>query len=293
MASARALNSIRNFVNQEIDSWQTRGAKISVRESAAGGVLTFHYETSNKKCQNVSNDLLQTVKGSLANGLSDIIIDEYEKFFVVSLIDGNYGYLASKDREILKRKILRKLENGAGNGSHNKPTTYQRSQRKSQVWAKLAEYLEREDQIILEGFITFRLKEYLEELFDFVDYTVEEYLINREYREFLKLLRHFMKRQKNSIPTVNIFRKQDGKYEILDGQLQPVQGDIRLFLEKDPDSFGLGIDDFIVSAVVTLAPDEVIWHGPVEDSPCFDLINDLFEHKVITCAGCPLDHSES
>ena len=72
----------------------------------------------------MSNDLLRTVKGSLANGLSDIIIDEYEKFFVVSLIDGNYGYLATKDREILKKKILRKLDNGANNGSSDNPRTY-------------------------------------------------------------------------------------------------------------------------------------------------------------------------
>ncbi|HHY16728.1 MAG TPA: hypothetical protein GX524_01505 [Firmicutes bacterium] len=290
MASVRALNSIRNFVDQEISNWQVRGARVSVRESAAGDILIFHCEPLNRNCQNLSNELLRTIKGSMANGLSDIIIDEYEELLVVSLVDGNYGYLAARDREILKKKILRRLDNGAVSSGNLR--TYQRSQRKSRVWAKLAEYLEREDQIILEGFITFRLKEYLEELFDLVDHIVEEYLIDREYREFLRLLRHFMKKQKNPLPVINIVRNSDSKYVILDSQLQQVQGDIRLFLERNTDFLGLGIDDLVVSAVVTLAPHEVIWHGSAENSPCFDLINDLFDQTVVVCKGCELDNTE-
>lgn len=263
---------------------------MSVRESAAGDILIFHCEPLNRNCQNLSNELLRTIKGSMANGLSDIIIDEYEELLVVSLVDGNYGYLAARDREILKKKILRRLDNGAVSSGNLR--TYQRSQRKSRVWAKLAEYLEREDQIILEGFITFRLKEYLEELFDLVDHIVEEYLIDREYREFLRLLRHFMKKQKNPLPVINIVRNSDSKYVILDSQLQQVQGGIRLFLERNTDFLGLGIDDLVVSAVVTLAPHEVIWHGSAENSPCFDLINDLFDQTVVVCKGCELDNTE-
>ena len=141
MYKRQALNSIRNFVDQEISNWQVRGARVSVRESAAGDILIFHCEPLNRNCQNLSNELLRTIKGSMANGLSDIIIDEYEELLVVSLVDGNYGYLAARDREILKKKILRRLDNGAVSSGNLR--TYQRSQRKSRVWAKLAEYLER------------------------------------------------------------------------------------------------------------------------------------------------------
>lgn len=263
---------------------------MNVRESPAGGALVLHCQPSSKNYHNLSNQLHRKIKSSVANGLSDIIIDEYEKFLVVRLIDGNYGFLATKDREILKKKALRILDNGKSNLHSTNMEAYRRSQRKSRVWAKLAEYLEREDQIILEGFITFRLKEYLEDLFDFVDHTVREYLINREYKEFLKLLRYFMRRQSNSLPLANVVRGVEDDYQILDSKFRPIKGDVGVFLKRSPNVIGLDVDDLIISAIVTLAPRKIVWHGPIENSSCFDLLNDLFEQEVEICNGCELDH---
>lgn len=290
MASVRALGSIRSFVDKEMGNWQRRGVRVNVQESPAGGALILHCQPSSKNYHNLSNQLHRKIKSSIANGLSDIIIDEYEKFLVIRLIDGNYGFLASKDREILKKKALRILDNGKNSVYSTNMQSYRRSQRKSRVWAKLAEYLEREDQIVLEGFITFRLKEYLEDLFDFVDHTVREHLINREYKEFLKLLRYFMSRQRSSMPVVNILRGVEDDYQMLDSRLSPIKGDVGVFLKKSPDFLGLDVDDLIISAVVTLAPQKIVWHGDVEESSCYDLLNDLFEQGVEICKGCELDH---
>jgi len=289
VASVRTLNSIRSFVDQEIGKWQKRGVRVSVRESPAGETLILHCQASNQNYHTSSNELHRKIKSSIANGLSDIIIDEYEKFLVVKLIDANYGYLSGRDRELLKKKALRILGNGRGSRCSDKLGNYKRSQRKSRVWAKLSEYLEREDQIIVEGFITFRLKEYLEDLFDFVDHMVKEHLINREYREFLQLLRHFMSRQKYSLPVVNVHRDLQGCYRILNAQLEPIQGDLGVFLKQDTDAFGLDVDDLVVSAIVTLAPNRIVWHGATEDSSCFDLLNDLFNQEVEICHGCELE----
>lgn len=286
VASGRALKSIRHLVSQEIGAWEARGVRISVKESQAGELLVLRCEVP-KTREVEPHEILQTIKASVANGLSHIIVDEYEKLLVVRLIDDNYAYLSTMDREILKRKAMSKLagRDGATSIGHS-------GQRKSRVWAKLAEYLEREDEIVLEGFITFRLKEYLEDLFDTVEETVEDYLTEREYREFLKLLRHFMSRQKESTYQVNIVR--DGvRYQVLDEKLKPVSGEVGRFLDRPPRGIDLGVDDLIVSAVVTLAPELVVWHGKVDGSPCYDLIHDLFEGRLHVCPGCALDSGGS
>lgn len=282
VATGRALKSIRHLVSQEIGAWESRGVRISVKESQAGEMLVLRCEVP-KSGQIEPYEILQTIKASVANGLSHIIVDEYEKLLVVRLIDDNYAYLSTMDRDILKRKAMAKLagKDGSTGLGHS-------SQRKSRVWAKLAEYLELEDEIVLEGFITFRLKEYLEELFDSVEETVEDYLTEREYKEFLRLLRHFMSRQKQSTYQVNIVR--DGnRYQVLDEKMKPVAGEVGRFLDRPPRGIDLGVDDLIVSAVVTLAPEVVVWHGKAEDSPCYDLIHDLFEGRLNLCPGCPLD----
>lgn len=178
--------------------------------------------------------------------------------------------------------------NGRGSRSGSRGGLAERNRRKSRVWAKLAEYLEVENEIVLEGFITFRLKDYLEDLFDTVEKTAEDYLTEREYQEFLKLLRHFMGRQKGAAQEVNVVRKGLA-YSVLDQKMEPVGGEVGRFLKNPPGGFELGADDLVVSAVVTLAPDRMVWHGPHDNSPCFDLLQDLLGERMCTCPGCPAD----
>ena len=289
VASARALDAIRHIIGREIKAWQGRGVNISVRESVTGDLLVFRCEIP-RAFEPVSEEIMSGLKDAVASGLSHVIIDEYERVLVERLIDDNYGFLSGRDREILRRKVMLRLSGregqpGAGRGFGEK------NRRKSRVWARLAEYLEREDEIVLEGFITFRLKDYLEELFDVVEETAEDYLTEREYREFLKLLRHFMERQDGSSREINVVRAGEA-YQILDQNMVPVQGEVGRFLENPPKGMDLGIDDLVVSAVVTLAPSKVVWHGPTEGSACFNLIRDLIEERLTVCPGCPLDSQE-
>lgn len=258
---------------------------LSVTESVAGDLLVFHCDVP-KSAQYSSHDVLQKVKRSIANGLCDIIIDEYEKVLVERLLQDQYGYLSEKDRELIKRKVMMKLV-----GRSDDKSSPSLTQRKSRIWAKLVEYLEKENDLVLEGFITFRLKEYLEELFDVVDSTVEDYLVEREYKEFLKLLRHIMEKQSSHAGELNIVRRNDD-YVVLDSDKKPLSGDMGNFLEKGVHNLDLGKDDLIVSVVVTLSPERVFWHGRQDKSPCYDLLKDLLGDRLTVCTGCNLEIGE-
>ncbi len=275
------------MLEREIEAWAGKGVKVSVRESQKGELLVFHCEIHGAR-DSVRQEVLREIKDSLANELSHIIIDEYEKFLVSRLVDENYAYLSSRDRDIIKRKVAFALDGRAGRASDLQDGV-ERSRRKSRVWARLAEYLEKENEIVLEGFITFRLKEYLEDLYDAVEEIAEDYLTDREYREFLRLLRHFMMRQKNKAREVNVVRLGEG-YALYDDKMKPFEGEVGSFLANPPDGMDLGVDDVIVSAVVTLAPERVVWHGSKDNSPCYDLIHDLFEDNVALCPGCSLEN---
>lgn len=289
VASARALDAIRHIIGREIKAWQGRGVNISVRESVTGDLLVFRCEIP-RAFEPVSGEIMSGLKDAVASGLSHVIIDEYERVLVERLIEDNYGFLSERDREALRRKVIQRLSGREGHLSSSKGFG-EKNRRKSRVWARLAEYLEKEDEIVLEGFITFRLKDYLEELFDVVEETAQDYLTEREYREFLKLLRHFMERQNDSVCEINVVRAGE-VYQILDQNMVPVEGEVGRFLKNPPRGMDLGIDDLVVSAVVTLAPSSVVWHGSTEGSASFNLIKDLIEERLRVCPGCPLDSPE-
>lgn len=195
VASARARESIRYLLSQEVSVWREKGVSISFSESSTGNLLIFRCEM-NKHHEYSAQEVINKIKSSIANGLSNIIVDEYEKILVAKLVDTNYAFLSGADRNYLKSKVLSKLSGKDCFLLLRPERPPGPNQRKSKVWARLAEYLEGENEIVLEGFITFRLKEYLEGIFEIVEETVEDYLTEREYKEFLSLLNTFMKRQK-------------------------------------------------------------------------------------------------
>ena len=82
--------------------------------------------------------------------------------------------------------------------------------RKNYIYERLIEYLEVDTNIILEGFVNFRLKEYRNILEDLVDFSVNEYIIEREYLEFISLLRIYVNSQPSSNQTIHlIFLEND------------------------------------------------------------------------------------
>ncbi len=288
VSSVRALDSIRDFVHKEIDKWLKIGVKVNVREYPANDCLILYCRPVNAVYVNSYGWVQRVIKSSLADGLSEIIVNEYEQFLVVKLIDTNYGYLSERNRKTLKRKALQALNNDGPSIYKGKLGNSLRSQRKKEVWAKLADYLEQENRIIIEGFITFRLKEYLEKIFAFVEDTVKEHLTNREDGEFLDMLRHFMQQQKHSEILINVYRVSDNQYEILNSMLEPIEENFNAYSTLDTNSSGLDIDDIVVSAIITLAPKRIIWHGNTENSACFDLLHDLFQNNIEVCTDCDL-----
>ena len=67
------------------------------------------------------------------------------------------------------------------------------------VIKKLSDFLDQNNHIILEGFVTFRMQEYVDELEEVVDWAVRQYLIEKEYQEFIKLLTCFVQMQSQSL----------------------------------------------------------------------------------------------
>ena len=72
----------------------------------------------------------------------------------------------------------------------NEGHKYYPSSRKKQITEKIKEYLDKNDELILDGFINFRLKDYMLEIEGLVDDAVDDFLMEKEYLEFIRLLRY-------------------------------------------------------------------------------------------------------
>ncbi|MBM6839415.1 putative sporulation protein YtxC, partial [Clostridium saudiense] len=81
---------------------------------------------------------------------------------------------------------------------------------------KIKECLEENEEINIQGFITFRMKELRQGIEDIIEKVVEEYMVEKEYKEFVKLLKYFVDIQESRIDEINIFIQDGGGYIIKD-----------------------------------------------------------------------------
>ena len=68
----------------------------------------------------------------------------------------------------------------------------------STIWTNLT------DEGFLDGFVNFRLKNYVKSLEEIVDYSVQQYIIEKEYNDFINLLKLYIDSKAPELPFVNL-----------------------------------------------------------------------------------------
>lgn len=162
-------------------------------------------------------------------------------------------------------------------------------EKKNIILNKIKSCIEENNEINVGGFVRFRMKELIEEIEMIVDRVVEKHMVEKEYNEFIKLLKYFVEVQESKLDEVNIFINKNGSYSIVDGNNKDIYN---LFLD-DLNEFNNSImnvnkDDLLISGLITNSPNKIIIHG-IENSlndEIIETIKQIFEEKVKICCGC-------
>ena len=146
--------------------------------------------------------------------------------------------------------------------------------------------MEENKEININGFLTFRMRELREDIECIIEKVVEGYLVEKEYKEFVKLLKYFVDIQESKIEKVNIYVEGDSTYKVTDGYDE----DIFTSFLKDLSDCKLGIDanveDIIISGLISNAPKSINIYGKdnCKNKEFIDTIINVFGDRVRTCA---------
>jgi hypothetical protein len=173
-----------------------------------------------------------------------------------------------------------------GGGADGFPS---RARRKRHIAEELLAYLQERPSLHLEGYITFRLDKYWEELAEAAEAAVDEFVTDRQYREFVGLLNEFVGRQQPRVSGVNLVLKADGGFALYDEAFRPMDpaGNGRLadefagIAEED-----LNVEDMVVSCLLAISPREITLHARDHELPVVRTIGAIFAGRVTLCAGC-------
>jgi len=212
-----------------------------------------------------------------SNILSSAILKFYEKDIIKRIINNNYFYFT----DIEQRKILEIVDNYLYN------TELEESYlRKNLIKISCIDYFVNNKSLILNGFVNFRINNYIKIIDYIVDLAVNKFIIDREYTEFIDLLKCYINSKDCGTSSVHLIY-QSKESTLLDEFKSVIHLDESVLDSKYVSDISFSSNDYTLNTLLTLLPRKIYIH--LIDGISDEFINTLkliFDNRVYICDDC-------
>ncbi|MGE5627722.1 MAG: putative sporulation protein YtxC [Solirubrobacterales bacterium] len=235
---------------------------------------------------NMESRLLKKADFYMADILYKIAANEFINNEMEPMLEDSYFFLKNDEIGELKcecKNILMTSE------KHLTDSNIYCYNKKNIIVEKIKKLIRENREINIEGFITFRMKELNSDFAYIVNRIVEGYMVEREYEEFIKLLKYFVDMQEPKVNLVNIIIDEMGDYKYRDGKNKDIKKSLynEIYDLNEEDSDG---DDMLISLLIANSPKRIVIHK-VENAineEIIDTIVKVFSGRVELCNNCRL-----
>lgn len=209
--------------------------------------------------------------------LSCLVIDELEENFLKNIILRNYFYFDSDERKQILEICFETFSDDFN--------TYFDKKYNCLINAFEA-YLSVNKSIVLTGFVNFRIKDYLKILEDTVDESVNNFVIEKEYLEFISLLKMYVNSQNSNCDTVHLIYNNETSI-LLDKDKNIIDVSDDIFKAKYLSDITFSSNDYAINSLLTLIPKKIYIHlinNYIDEF--IHTISLIFENRVEICTDC-------
>ncbi len=209
--------------------------------------------------------------------LSLLVIDELEDSFFNKIIYHNYFYFES-----LEQKQIADFCHDININNYTEIF----DKKFNSLYECFYTFLLDNKNLFLDGFINFRIKPYLNILNDLVLEAVNNYIVEKEYLEFLSLLRLYVNSQPNNINLVHIIYSNQESI-LLNENKEIIANSNEHFQSKYLSDISFSSNDYTLNSLLTLLPEKIFIH--LLDGYIDEFINTLqavFVNRVQICNDC-------
>lgn len=283
----RDTDDIIEQIKKELEKLETGKINYSVQNEVNSNGPTYivcSLNDENEANERVLESNKSTLVFHISNVLADYIIKKYEEKLIARTISSNYCYFNSIEKKEILNLALRIIRNE----DKNFLSSIFLIRRRNIIVKRLTDYLQGSNSLILDGFVNFRLKEYIKDLEDIVDKAVDDFLMEREYKEFIRLLRYFVDIQEPKFNVIHVLVSFDNKYILLDEAKKEITNECIQEFINEISQGEINYDDLLVSSLITLAPRKIVMHCTAQfrNKELLETIKNVFAGKVIFCPGC-------
>jgi len=221
----------------------------------------------------LGNDL-DLFYSSISDLLTCLIFDNYEQEYLKKLSLQNYFYFDS----IEINKVLEICEKILCDSDE-----FSFENRYNILFDNFYDFISSNNKLYLNGFLNFRNKKYFQYLIDTIDIAVNKFIIEREYLEFISLLKIYINTHSSSTGLVRLYYNSS-KSTLFDENNNVIDVEDDSFDMKYLSDISFSSNDYILNALLTLIPKKIVVH--LSDGSIDEFINTLsliFENRITIC----------
>ncbi|MCU6709862.1 putative sporulation protein YtxC [Paenibacillus sp. J5C_2022] len=219
--------------------------------------------------------------------IAEFVISELEPLLLSSIIRKKYSSNPTIESSVIEKYCHDLLFGSEWDGLGKRFHDADRARRKSKIADELHQYLQMDTGLNLKGFLTFRMASYRSELAEIVEYAMDEYVLDKQYQEFISLLKYFVQLQETKIPLVHLLHKGGHDFVMYNESFKLIdpkpQGDriVAEMLETE-----MNIEDMVISSLISASPKHINIHTRLPEMGVIRTIETIFDGRVTVCVGC-------
>ena len=222
----------------------------------------MHYKDNN----------IEQFNNLVAQLITEVIIKFYQDKILKRIINVNYFYFDEFERKII-------LENC------DEFIKQEEEEITETVFVGVEEYILEHKNIVIEGVANFRINEYIKTLDNIVDMAVNKYIIEKEYREFINLLKVYVNSTSSKTDMLHLIYT-NGESILLDRDKNIIQVDYNLSNAKYLSDITFSSNDIALNTLLSLLPKKIEVHLINGEDEFINTLKLIFENRVKICTSC-------
>lgn len=199
--------------------------------------------------------------------LAYIVTDFYEPIIIQKFINSNYFYFTTEEKRKIYNICLTNIDFSSSIIMVNIITN------------EFFNFFQENKYVILDGFVNFKLKEYLKELDSVVDMCVNRFIIEREYNEFIMLLKDYIQNTPSNTKELHLVYKNE-KSVLLDENMNPIEINKNAIPQQYLSDITFSSNDLNLNAILTLLPEKLFIHSEQKEDDFINTLKMIFENRV-------------
>ena len=153
------------------------------------------------------------------------------------------------------------------------------------IFKQIKNYIKENKNIVLEGVVNFRINDYVKILDNIVDMAVNKYIIEKEYKEFINLLKIYVNTTGTKADIMHLIYT-NGESILLDKDKNIVHIDKNISNTKYLSDISFSSNDIALNTLLSILPKKLIIHIIDKEDEFINTLKLIFDDRIEICKAC-------